>query len=219
MAITEDDLAVQYLDKVFLDEKNNPKIVSAKDIQQIPSIHFQVWANSHTIYQFVTHEMVDWLKNELGDKLAIEIGSGNGLLARSAGITATDSYLQENPKIIEFYKSIGQPLIKYPDYVQKFEALEAVMHYKPHTVVGAFITQYGTIQERNAGIPCNPDGPKEWEILKHVKKYILFGNKNTHEGKRIFKFPHREYYYPWLFSRAFDQALNRVWIWEMPERP
>jgi hypothetical protein len=200
---------VSYLDKILFDEGGRFKVVDAAILSQIPVNHLQIWAKKNAVYQFVTTEMIEWLNDETTGLRTIEICAGLSLIGRSLGIVSTDRKLMDDPEIRAHYQAIKEPTINYPPEVVTMEADKAVIHYNAECVIGAFVTQYGTIPERN----CNPYGPHERQILKHVKKYICFGNKNTHAGKHIFKLPHRELSFPWLFTRCADQSLNRVWVW------
>jgi hypothetical protein len=200
---------VSYMNSVLLDNNGFLQPVPAAYLAALPVMHLKIWAVKNAVYQFVTLEMIDWLKNEIGDYTAIEICAGSGCIGRALGIVSIDRKLQENPLMQLYYTMMGQAPIKYPADVVTMEADYGVMFYKPDCVIGAFVTQYGLEQNQN----CNPFGPHEIKIVPQVKKYICFGNKHTHAGKHIFDLPHEELSFPWLFSRAKDQSLNRVWVW------
>lgn len=209
------DENVDYLNDILLDENGRYKSIPFGIMNKIPLTHLHLWAHHNAIYQFVTDEMTEWLKAEIGGEYAIEIGAGNGVISRSLGIIGTDSYIQVDDKAVRaYYDMLKVAVTRPPAQIQKYEAYEAVRALKPHTVVGAFITQFGTGADYRQGINCSPYGVKEWMMLPFIKKYILFGNKITHNGKHIFELPHRELQFAWLVSRANDQSLNRVWIWE-----
>lgn len=205
---------VSYLDKILLDESGLYQSVPAQVLRYVPHRHLQIWATNNGVYQFVTDEMIAWLRDEIGESKAIEIGAGTGAISRTLGITGTDMYLHLDPLIKAYYELMGQQITIPPPDILKYEGLQAVRMLKPQTVVGAFITQWGTEEEARQGIGCSMFGVQEIEMLKIVKKYICFGNAHTHKGKRIFAIPHREYRFEWLVTKAFDQSLNRVWVWE-----
>jgi len=205
---------VRQYDDFYLDQNGHLKAVEAYDLHQIHEMDRQVWAHNNSIYQFITREMIHWLKEQIGDRPAIEICSGNGGIGRHLGIPATDSYMQTWPHIIEYYLKMGQRPIFPPADVLKFEANEAADHFKPKVVIGAFVTQKYKHSDVNSINPGSVYGVDEEELLKKVETYILFGNEEPHKGKRIYNIPHRCYKFPWLVSRAFDQTLNRVWIWD-----
>ena len=57
----------------------------------------------HGIYVLPTTELITFLsKNIIG--LTIEIGAGLGAIGRSLNIKMTDSYLQADPLIAQYYK-------------------------------------------------------------------------------------------------------------------
>lgn len=207
------DANTDYLNKILLDDKGRYQPVPAAILHDINIEHLQLWAIKMGVYQFVTTEMIDWLKNEIGDNRAIEIAAGNGAISRALGIIGTDSYRQQDLDVKLFYDLLGHATTDPPKDILKYEALAAVKKFRPHTVVGAFITQYGTKAERQKDFVCNPTGVKEWEILYYIRKYICFGNLNTHPGKKIYQLPHKVYKFDWLLSRAIDQSQNRVWVW------
>jgi hypothetical protein len=208
------DIDVTYLDKLLRNEQGYYQSVPVQQLKEVPIQHLQLWATNNGVYQIVTNELLDWLAEEIGEQKAIEIGAGTGAICRSLGITGTDLYLHEEPWIKAYYEMIGHATTKPPPFVLKYEASEAARVLRPHTVVGAFITQYGTQAEADQGIPCSMFGVREMEMLKMIKKYICIGNAHTHKSKRIFCLPHKEYHFDWLLTKAFDQSLNRIWVWE-----
>lgn len=89
---------------------------------------------THAIYVIPTLELISFLKeNILGN--AIEIGAGNGSIGRALNIPITDSRMQERPDIRLMYLATSQPVIKYPEDVEKLDAIEAIHKYKPQTVI------------------------------------------------------------------------------------
>src|ERR1700690_4415380 len=75
-------------------------------------------------YGFLTLPLIEWLRDRIGDRSAIEIGSGNGALALALGIPATDSKMQDDPKIAALYGAMGQTTVSYGDNVKRFNAQE-----------------------------------------------------------------------------------------------
>lgn len=178
-----------------------------KDISRDELANFMV---EKGVYVIPTTELIDYLRTLIIGS-AIEIGAGNGAIGRALGIPITDNRQQELPEIKMLYESLGQAPIVYPKDVQTFDALSAVNHFKPDTVIGAFIThkwkpgmEYG-----NAG------GVDEQRMRKKIKRYIMIGNMNTHQSKPILKHPGMfAEYHPWLITRAVNQSLNRIFIWD-----
>lgn len=206
---------VSYLHPILVGENGIIRSVPSTVLKNIPGNHLHLFAHNYGIYQYVTDELIEWLKNEIKTDLTIEIGAGKGIISRCIGIVGTDSYLQQDNAIVrQYYEALKIPVTSPPKEIMKYEANTAVDVYLPHTVIGAFITQLGTEKQAAQGIQCSPYGVDESKMLSKIKRYIHIGNKFTHKGKHIFKLPHREFSFPWLVSRAFDQSLNRIWVWE-----
>lgn len=210
---------VDYLDELFINQQGLIQAVPAIVLQEIPHEHLQIWAADHAIWQIVTCEMIQWLKEEIGDQKALEICVGMGIVSRELGIIGVDSRIQEKPyfrKIMEekFGKDNGLKTTQPPKEIKKYEAIEAIRVFRPEVVIGSFVTPKGSRADSAKGIMCNQFGPDMQELFARVKKYIHFGNKNTHLPNPIYEMPHTELSLPWLYSRAFDQSLNRIWIWE-----
>lgn len=166
--------------------------------------------HTHGIYVMPTTELLDWLRENITGS-AIEIGAGNGAIARALNIPITDIQQQADPLMRLYYAFLGAPVIKYPPDVEKLEALKAVKKYKPDTVIGAFIThRYNDIT--NDG---NSLGPDEETMMKLIKRYINIGNLITHRNKPILRtHKHNEYYFDWLITRSIDQSKNRIFVFD-----
>lgn len=161
----------------------------------------------HGIYVLPTQELIDWLKESIIGS-AIEIGAGIGTIGRELQIPITDSRMQERPEIKIVYSLSNQPIIKYPDDVEKLSAEQAIEKYKPDTVIGCFITHK---YEEKIGTG-NALGVQEEFILENVSRYINVGNLYTHRDKPILKNNPVEYNFDWLITRSNDQSLNRIWV-------
>lgn len=201
------NIDISLLNKLlFIDEKLQVKPIEF--YKQFTNDQIRLFAHVHGIYVFPTSELIKWLKlNIIGS--AIEIGAGNGAIARNLNIPITDSRLQEDPMIMMRYISMGQPVIKYPNDVEKLTAEDAVKKYNPETVIGAYITHKWYLG-MNEG---NEFGVDENDMLKHIKKYINIGNLVTHKSKPILHLKHEEYYFDWLLTRAAFQKSNRIFVW------
>lgn len=161
------------------------------------------------IYCLPTEELIDFLKEEIGDNTAIEIGAGTGAIGKALQIPTTDNRMQEWEEIKIVYSMTGQPAIEYPDHIEKLEALEAVNKYKPDVVVGAYITNK-FIEEKKIG---NYWGVDEPTLLTKVKKYIHIGDLNTHAYKPLMDIRHVTYYKyqaPWLITRGKNPFIG-IW--------
>jgi hypothetical protein len=163
----------------------------------------------HAVYCLPTQELIDWLRDNIVG-VAIEIGAGNGSIGRALGIPRTDSKQQENGGIAALYALAGQPVINYPDDIEKLEALGAVAKYQPDTVIGSYITHKWRPGLENGNM-YGVDGP---EMMKHIKKFIMIGNLGVHSKDPLLKTKYKSYPVPWLLTRAEDQAKNRIFVFE-----
>lgn len=206
---------VSYLDDLLLDDRKLLKAIPAKDLAPIPHDHLLTWATDHGVYQFVTTELIDFLQNEISGCSSLEICAGHGTIARTLNIVGTDSYHHCRPETKLYYQLVGQQITEPPPEIMKFDANAAVDFFKPEVVIGAFVSQHITDEEYFSGkVNGAVTGTKEINFVSKVKKYINIGNANTHRGKKIYALPHKELYFDWLYSKAFDQKLNRVWVWD-----
>lgn len=140
----------------------------------------------------------------------LEIGAGNGWLGYLLGIRMTDSYLQDEPAMKFAYLSAGQPVIKYGADVERLDAVEAAKKYRPHTIIGSWISEKGA-----AGNQLLAD---ELEMMKYCKRYIFIGTDVHHEYKTLVRegrgVKHKN---PGILSRAKDDSVNSIWVFESDE--
>lgn len=170
-------------------------------------------------YLLPTHELVSWIKAQIGDRRAIEIGSGNGVLAEALGIRATDSRLQERPDIAAHYAMLGQPVVPYGDNVEKLDAIAAIRRYRPQVVIGAWVTHLYDPARHAAG--GNEFGVNEDAVLDACEYYVFLGNTAVHAGKRIWARAHARHAAPGLYSRAANgsQDISVVWVGQQATSP
>jgi hypothetical protein len=196
----------------LLDPNGTLRLWPAAHYDTIPRVDLRVWCHQHARYGLPTAELVAWLEEQIAGRVAIEIGSGCGDLAYHLRIPATDSRIQEEPAISAYYEAIGQPICRYPSWVDRYEAHLAVAHYRPDVVVASWVTQW-----IDPSIPSATEGSMfgvhEELILSIAKQYILLGNLAVHGQKKIMRRPHRELALPFLRSRAKYPELDRVFVW------
>lgn len=60
----------------------------------------------------------------------------------------------------------------------------------------------------------NDKGVDFEDIYSRVQRIILVGHKETHKYNPLMELPHKEIELPGLLTRAADQSLNRIFIWE-----
>ena len=187
------------------------KLLSCAEYDRFRAEDVRLYTHFAARYCLPTIELVAYLKTLIGDKRAIEIGSGHGDLARFLGIPATDNFCQDWPDVKAYYDAINQPRIKYGENVERLDALEAIEKYKPDIVIGAWVTQW-----IDPNMPPPPEGGsvygvKEEELLKMAPVYVVIGAQAIHGGKKILRYPHECINAESLVrSRRHD---NRIWIW------
>lgn len=172
----------------------------------------QLWCHKNARYGLPNIETVEWIKQRIGGRSAIEIGAGSGDLCRHLGIRGTDSKLQANNEMaMALYQLAGQPMIQYPEWVVQSEALDAVRYYQPEVVVASWVTNW-VDPDKFTGPGCMY-GVHEDQILAAGCEYIFIGNLETHKHKPLLKVPHEIHRLPFLRSRATHAAVNVALIW------
>jgi hypothetical protein len=167
------------------------------------------------IYSFPTEELVARLKEIIGDRSAIEIGSGNGVLAEALGIPATDSFQQTQADTVEAYEEHGYVTVPYGPNVEKLTAYDAVRKYDPDVVLGCWVThKYNPDQPWLKG---NEFGVDEADVLEHCEEYVFVGNLKPevcHTKKPIFQQIHETETPHWIYSRAQDHKREVLIRWK-----
>lgn len=206
-----DPVDVTYLNDILLNDKGELQVVSYEEIKDIPQEHISIFCGIHGFYCIPTTELIDFLKEEIKGKTAIEIGSGNGVLCRELGIIGTDNFQQLIPKYKKEYERVEQAIVPYGKHVEKLSANDAVKKYKPNVVIAAWCTH--KYNPRKPELRGNEIGIDENKILKSAK-YIHIGNVVSHKLKPILSYPHRVVKAEWLISRSIHRNDNVIWIWE-----
>ena len=206
---------VDYLDEILL-VNGQLQVVPAFALERLPKYHLAIWGNKRGVYCFPTTELIAWLSEKISGRKAIEICSGTGVIGRALGITSTDSYIQTTPEMIAMYALYGQRPIFPPEDVQKFEANDAVDHFKPQVVLGSFITQKYLPGDEETKTGSSVYGVDELTLIPKVSTYIAVGNTKTHGNKRALKFPHEKFHFPWIYTRSLSPELNEIVIWSKP---
>lgn len=199
--------------KVFVKGEFIPP--SAETLKQFTNEQIALLCHKHGMYNFPTTEQLEWLRANLDLENTIEIGAGNGHLAKLLGIKATDSMQQKEPEIAAYYKMIGQPIIPYGANVGHISALAAIEKYKPKHVLGCWVTQ---LWKSDEDIDANYAGIDEEHLLEMVQKYVVIGATHIHGRKRILSKPHTEYKFDWLYSRTPEKENNRIYEWDFTKK-
>lgn len=172
----------------------------------------------HGIYLIPTKELISFIKDVIKiEEDAIEIGSGTGLLGKSLDIICTDSYIQQTEEVKKLYERLGQPIIQYPDFVEKKDAELAVLIYNPKTVIACWVTQkYKPYMEETA--QCSVYGVDELYLLSKIDKYVFIGNINIHGTKEILTKKNNYKIYTQkdvpMYSRNDDFYKNIIYVFE-----
>lgn len=202
---------VSYLEKDLL--KDGQLIaVSFDKIKNTPQEDISLFCVKNAIYQIITTELVDFVRQEIGGEIAVEIGAGNGCLGRALGIKLTDNKMQQgNDLVNEFYDKLQQTRIEYPNDVIKMAGNEAVRHYRPKVVVASWVTQ----KWKPGMVHGSILGVNECAFKGKIKKYIHVGNERIHGDKEILKkFPVKQYKFPWLVSRSMHRDKNIIYVFD-----
>jgi hypothetical protein len=189
------------------------KLLDAKEYDNFSHGDLRFFCHQHARYGLPTTECVNFIREVINGRTALEIGSGHGDLGYHLNIRMTDSKIQEDPGVRLFYMMGRQPVINYPPDIRKIEAIDAVKKWRPQVVVGSWITRWVSPDFPPSG-NGSVFGVKEDEILDLVETYILVGNLDTHGDKEIMKRKHREIANPFLKSRAKNPENNRIFIWD-----
>lgn len=182
------------------------------ELNRFSQEQISLFCHKHAIYQLPTKELIEFIKSEIGNSSAIEIGSGNGCIGRSLGIRMADNKMQELPEIKLHYEMLRQPVITYGTDVEKLDGIEAIKKYRPKTVVACWVTQKWKPGMKDG----NALGVEEELIFANgVEKYIHVGNEKTHASKVILdKFPHKRYYNEFIISRSMSREENVIYIFQ-----
>lgn len=187
------------------------RIKHASEWLKYPFEEIRMLLHETGTYVIPTEELLCYLDNLIGDKPTIEICAGNGFIGRDLNIIMTDSYQQQcDAEARKFYEVFGQPTIKYPKDVLKYEALKAVNKFRPHTVLGCYATHkwnYETMSGNDKGVDFG-------KLYNKTRRIILVGNLDTHKDNPLMKFKHEEIQLDGLLTRAEDASRNRIFIWE-----
>jgi hypothetical protein len=194
-----------------LDDKGRLVVLPFEFWQQYTQIEISHFCSQHGLYCIPTTELVAWLKAEIGERKAIEIGSGNGVLAEALGIPATDSRMQENPFFTAYFAELKQAVVPYGENVRMLDGIDAVRTLKPDVVVAAWVTH--KFRENEGWRKGNAFGVAEEYIVRRAD-YVFIGNRHVHQHKPILEMPHEEYEFPWLVSRSFSGQPNFIGVWK-----
>lgn len=205
----------------WLDADGRLKLQPAHVYQSVPPQDLCAFCVEQGRYCIPTIELIQWLKERIGDRNAIEVGAGNADLGYHLGIKQTDSYVQQSHQAVNLLMTLTrqEPTRPKPD-VLRLDAESAARGLRPDVVVASWLTRKfirGVDIEGKA--QASIYGPEEEKILKACAEYIHIGNLEVHGQKTLLQLPHETFYFPWLVSRAFNPALNVIHVWKNPYYP
>jgi hypothetical protein len=206
----------QLIEQCF--DGNMLKVMPADFYREFSQMDLYVFSIQKGIYCLPTTELLNALNTLILEvsphRHAIEIGSGNGAIARGLGIPGTDNYLQSSAEMKAYYGLIGQATVSYGPSVMKLDANTAVEKMRPEVVIGAWVThKYNPLEHHRGG--NNVDGIDEGKILESVKRYIVVGNDVIHSEKPIMDKVTRTIRGDFIFSRSVKGvSQNAIYIWD-----
>jgi hypothetical protein len=189
------------------------KLLAHADYDKFTRTELRIFCHYHARYGLPTIEAVDFIKNLIAGRSAIEIGAGHGDLGYHLGIPMTDSKIQFRQDVRQIYERSGQPIIQYPEDVERLEALEAIQKYQPKVVIASWITQWipEDVKPTSGG---SIHGIKEDEMLDKIEQYIMIGNLKIHGDKKILAREHTIYRPLFIKSRASYPEDDVIFAWD-----
>lgn len=205
------ELPVRDIAPSLLDEHGTLCVVPASVLSATTAQERLALGLRHGLYSYPTEELVAFLRERIGGRRAIEIGAGNGVLAKTLGIPATDNRQQEEAEFRAYYAARDRATVQYGDDVEKLDAAAAVKKHRPQVVVACWVThRYDPRRPRAGG---SVTGVNEEDIVQSCEEYIFIGNEQVHEHKSIWSLPHEKLAPSWLYSRAVNGSPNFIAVW------
>lgn len=210
-----DPRSVRDISNLLLDDQGRLKVVDAAVLANTTVQERALFGVRHACYVLPTTELIEHLRQLIAGRRALEIGAGNGVVARALGIPASDNHQQTWLHIRSHYESLGQPVIQYGDNVEKLDAAAAIKKHKPDVVLACWVThRYDPTRHWAGG---NQDGVDEKEVLRNCAHYVFVGNEQVHKHKAIWELPHSVQHPEFLFSRAANGTREFIAQWEGAE--
>lgn len=194
-----------------LDDRGRLRVLPAAFWASTTPQERALFGHRHAIYSFPTTELVEYLRELINGRVAIEIGAGHGVLARALDIPATDNRMQAKARYRRIYEQQGQPTVKYGRNIIELDAAAAIRRFRPDVVIGCWVThKYEPHRHADGG---NEIGIDEPDLITKVEQYVVIGNDHVHRGKPIWDLPHTRTYPPFIFSRAANDTPDFLGIW------
>jgi hypothetical protein len=195
-----------------LDERGQMQVLPVAFWASTTPAERSLFGHRQGIYHFPTTELVEYLRELIGERSAIEIGAGHGVLANALNIPATDNRMQAKAKYRRIYELQGQPTVKYGRNVIELDAAAAIRRYRPDVVIGCWVTHKYEPRRNWAG--GNEIGVDEENVIANVEQYVVIGNDDVHKTKSIWELPHtRLTGSQFIYSRAANGTPDFLAIW------
>jgi hypothetical protein len=147
------------------------------------------------MFTYPTQELIEWLKEQIGGRKAIEINAGRGCIGGFLGIPTTDSGYCLQSEYQKFSLSVGiMPPIKLDCEV--LNAKKAMSKYRPEVVIS-----------------CWPLNTIDLPSVKDRAELILIGHDETHADLSIMKYEHETFKLPFLVQKG-ESEKGSVWIFK-----
>jgi hypothetical protein len=211
MAHELDPSRIRDISAAVLDNHGRMRVLPAAFWTSTTPSERALFGHQHGIYSFPTTELVEYLRELIDGRSAIEIGAGHGVLAQALGIPATDNRMQAKARYRRIYEQAGQPTVKYGRNVVELNAAAAVRRYRPDVVIGCWVTHKWEPHRHGAG--GNEIGIDEANLIANVEQYVVIGNDQVHGFKPIWELPHSRTYLPFIYSRAANGSPDFLAIW------
>lgn len=202
---------IRDISELVLDQRGHIRILPAAFWDTTTPAERALFGHHHAIYNFPTTELVAYLHELIDGRSTIEIGAGNGVLAKALDIPATDNRMQAKAKYRRIYESQGQPTVTYGRNVIELDASRAVDRYEPDVVIACWVTHKWDPRRHWAG--GNEIGVDEGDIISRVQQYVVIGNDHVHQNKPIWELPHVHNHLPFIYSRAANGRSDFLATW------
>lgn len=210
-SFTLDPVQIRDISAEVLDEDGRLRVLPAAYWVGTTAQERGLLGHRFGLYSFPTVELVDHLRTFIGDRSAIEIGAGHGVLAQALGVPATDNFMQNKDPYRTLYALRGQTTVPYGPNVEDCHASRAVRKYRPKVVIGCWVTHKWDPRRPDAG--GNEVGVDEEDILKYCEHYVIVGNEKVHEAKKIWSRPHVIEYPDFVYSRTLNGSRDFIATW------
>lgn len=198
------------LEAQVIDASGRQRVVPAAIYAQYDAPTISALCVKRGIYGLITTELVDFIRDQINHRTAIEIGSGDGVLADALGIIGTDSHQMERPEIRRAYEEMRQPVTKYGPRVRRIDGEAAVKKYRPQVIVASWLTHKWKQEDDILG--GNMYAPDELVLLASCELLIFYGNSSAHKNNRLLLRHHVHVENEWMYSRAW-RGKNFLGVW------